>query len=345
MKKFFSLVLALTILTSLAGCSGNATATTAAATTKAETAASVDATEAETTTADTTAAAEDYTIGWSVYNAAYEFFISMESGVVDRAAELGITVITHDEKEDEAEMVTGCTNLIAQGIDALVISPCKPEAMNTIVELAHEAGIPVIIVDIGTGDSDYDAFIISDVFGGGQMAADYALELIAEKSITSKNAAIIKCEESAIYARQRGEGFKANIVAAGYTITDELTGNSSQDEGYNVMQDILAKSTDLAVVFCENDNMALGAAAAIDEAGLTGKIMVIGFNADAAAIEAIKDGTMQGTIAQQPYEMGALGVDLAYTLIKGEKITYDEPDTKMCYAAVYLVDQTGEKAS
>lgn len=286
---------------------------------------------------------EDLTIGWSVYNAAYEYFISMEDGVLAKADELGIKVITHDQKEDESEMITGVTNLIAQGVDALVISPCKPEAMTTIVELAKESDIPVIVVDIGDGGSDKDAIIISDVYGGGQMAAQYALELVEKYSLASKNAAIIKCEESAVYAIRRGEGFKSVMEENQFNIVAEITANSSQSQGYEAMQDILAvNGDDLAVVFAENDKMALGAAQAIDEAGKKGEIMVIGFDGDQAAIDGIKDGLMQGSIAQQPYEMGALGVELANTLLQGGTLSYDDEATKEIYADVYLIDENGE---
>ncbi len=358
-KKFVSIVLSTMMVLSLVACgtsktdetSGNVTtkentteeAVTTEEATKEEATVEEATTEEAAKTEETATTAEGYTIGWSVYNSAYEYFQLMEDGVVDKCKELGITVINHDEKEDEAEMITGCSNLIAQGIDALVISPCKPEAMNTIVELAKEKDIPVIIVDIGDGGSDKDAIIISNVFGGGQMGADYALELIKKYAIASKNAAIIKCEESAVYAIRRGEGFKENITAAGYTIVSEITANSAQDQGYEAMQDILASyKDDLAVVFCENDNMALGAAQAIDEAGKTGEILVIGFNGDAAAVEAIKDGSIQGTVAQDPYGMGALGVELAVTAIEGGTITYDDETTKEVYADVSMIGEDGE---
>ncbi|MEG0770018.1 MAG: substrate-binding domain-containing protein [Ruthenibacterium sp.] len=332
MKKVICALLAMLMAFSLCACGAAPAASTPASTAASAAPASTPATDGT------------FTIGWSVYNAAYEFFIDMQNGVVDKCKELGIEVLTHDQKGDETEMITGCQNLIAQGIDALVISPCKPEAMNTIVELAHEKKIPVIIVDIGDGDSDKDAIIISDVFGGGQIAGKYALDLIKEKGLTSKNAAIIKCEASAVYAIRRGEGFKDIVTKAGMTVVKEITANSEQDEGYTAMQDILATyAEDLSVVFCENDNMALGAAQAVDEAGLTGKILVIGFNADATAVEAIKDGIMQGTIAQQPHEMGAMGAELANTLLTGGTITYDDDTTKEIYADVYLVDATGEK--
>ena len=88
--------------------------------------------------------------------------------------------------------------------------------------------------------------------------------------------------------------------------------------------------------------MALGAVQAIEEAGKIGQIMVIGFNGDPAAITAIKEGRMQGTIAQQPFEMGELGVDVAYRLLTGQRIIYDNVESKELYTEVYLIDDTGQ---
>jgi ribose transport system substrate-binding protein len=262
----------------------------------------------------------DITIGWSVYNIAYEYFISMEKGVAEKAEELGVKLIKHNQGEDATEMVTGCENMIAQGIDALVISPCKPESMTQIVAAADEAKIPVIVVDIGTGGSDYDCFIISDVYGGGQMAGEYTIKVLQAKNIARKDYAVIKCEESAVYAIQRGEGFKNVMDKAGYKFTTQITANSSQDQGYNAMKDILTAYPDVAAVYCENDKMAMGAANAIEEAGKTGDIVVMGFDGDAAALEFIKEGKMAGTIAQDPYGMGAKGVEVAVQMVRGEKV-------------------------
>jgi len=265
----------------------------------------------------------------------------MEQGVVDKANELGIELIKHNQGEDATEMVTGCENMIAKGIDALVISPCKPESMTQIVAAADEAGIPVVIVDIGTGDSDYDAFIISDVYGGGQMAGRYTLQLLQEAGISGKDYAVIKCEESAVYAIQRGEGFKNVMNEAGYNFTTQITANSSQDQGYNAMKDILTAYPDVVAVYCENDKMAMGAANAVEEAGKTGDIMIMGFDGDAAAVEFIKEGKMAGTIAQDPHGMGAKGLEIAAKLAKGESVEFDDAAKKQINFDVYLIDKDG----
>jgi len=261
--------------------------------------------------------------GWSVYDLANPFFVPMDQGVKDMAAELGVTLLpTHDNRSNATEMITGVTALINQNIDALVISPFSPEAMGTVMALAEDAGIPVVVVDIGTGGAPVDAFIMSDMRGGGKMAGDYFVSIIGEfPEITSKNVGIIKCETSATFAIMRGEGFKDAVVPAGYTVLDEQHGNSSKDEAYAIMLDYIARfGDDLAAVFCENDQMALGAAAAIDENGLTGQILVFGFDGNEDAVTAIKEGSMHGTAAQNPYGMGRLGVELAVRLVNGETL-------------------------
>jgi ribose transport system substrate-binding protein len=285
---------------------------------------------------------EPITIGWSVYDSTPQYFQTMQTGVLSKARDLGIKVISHNQQSETSEMITGVLSLIEQGVDALLISPVNPEAMGIINKAAEDAGVPVVVIDIGTGGADVEAFIISDNVGGGVFAAQYALKLARDNNLESKNVAIIKVEESATYARRRGEAFKDVMAVSGYDIVAEVTANSSREQAYAVMQPILNQyGDDLAIVFAENDRMALGAAQAIAEAGKTGEIMVLGFDGIPSAMEAIKAGIMQGTIAQQPFEMGALGVELAQALLTGETILYDDPIRKELYIEVFLVDETG----
>lgn len=332
-KKLLGLILAAIFALGMAACGGSADDSgTADSASTSDTSESVDA-----------GSDGDYTIGFSVYDLSNEYFQSMLTGVEEAAEEYGVTLETHDQKSDENELVTGCQNFIDKGVDALVVSPCKPEVMDNIVESAHAADIPVIILDIGDGGSDKDVIVVSDMYGGGTIAGQYALDLLGESGAEGKEYAIIKCEESATYAIQRGEGFQAIMDADGYTKVAEITANSDQTEGYNAMQDILASNPRIVAVFAENDNMALGAASAIEEAGQAGEILVFGFDGNDSAVQAILDGTMAGTIAQQPVEIGRLGIELGLQRIRGEDLTFDNDDTKEIYADVYLIDNTGER--
>jgi ribose transport system substrate-binding protein len=283
-----------------------------------------------------------YTFGWSVYNSNLEYFQIMQEGVLSTAQELGINVLPHNQNGDTTEMVNGCINLLAQGINALIISPVNPRAMGVIADMTNQANIPIVVVDIGTGGADVAAFIISDNFGGGIIAGEYALVLLREHEIASHNVVIIKVEPTSTYARLRGDGFESVLTDAGYQIVAQVNGNSDTLQAYEIMKGLLAAyQDDLAIAFCENDRMALGAAQAVFEAGKTGQILILGFDGIPSAIEAIKKGLMQGTIAQQPFEMGRLGVQSANTILSGGTIIFDDVAQKELFVSVYLIDQFG----
>ncbi|MDR1131988.1 MAG: substrate-binding domain-containing protein [Oscillospiraceae bacterium] len=325
MKKFvhaIALLLCLVLAFGLAACGSPAEPTpTPTASTPSET--------------EPSAPSDEITIGFSVYDMQYEFFQNMEKGTREAVEALGWKYVLHDEKSSEQEMVTGAINLINSGVSALIISPCKPEALSSIVAAAKEKNIPVIVDDIGGGGTDYNAIVISNCYHGGQLGADYTVELLAGNE-GSKKVAIIKCEPEAVYAIRRGEGYKANITAAGFEVVAEISGHSKSEEGYSIMQDLLASNPDIVAVFAENDPMAVGAANAIADAGRN-DIVVIGFNNDPEAVDAMKSGIMAATVAQFPELMGQKTVELAQTLLSGGTIAYDDPSTREVFAEVKLI--------
>jgi len=278
-------------------------------------------------------------IGFSVYDMQYGFFQDMERGTREAAVAAGYEYVLVDEKSSESTMVSSTVDLINQSISALIISPFKPDALGPIVDAAKAKGIPVIVNDIGGGGTAYDVIVISDNYNGGVMAAVEMDRLIAAAG-KPKKVASITCEASAVYAARRNQGYEAKIKELGYEVVATLSGNSRMEEGYKVMQDILAANPDVSGVFSCNDPMAVGAAQAIADAGKSGStdIYVIGFNADTIALEAIKAGNMAGTIQQVPYEMGKMTVDLATKLMSGEKLKFDNDKEREIYVPVNLIN-------
>ena len=276
------------------------------------------------------------TIGGSFYDLGNEFFQKMAAGTKAEVEALGYKYEEHDQKNSETEMGTGATNLINKGVAALIISPCKPEALGSIVNAAQQKDIPVVIDDIGGGDTDYDVIVVSDCYEGGKMAAEYTMKILKEKGIEGKDFGSIPCEPSAVYAARRNQGYVETMKAAGYNLVSEVSGHSLDTEGYTVMKDMLASYPDIVAVFCGNDPMAGGAANALEELGRT-DIILTGFNGDQVALDAMKKGTMAATVAQDPAGMGKLTAQLADKLIKGEELKYDNPDEREMFAEVKLI--------
>ena len=176
-----------------------------------------------TPTDDGGAATDDISVGFSVYDMQYEFFQNMEAGTKEAVEANGWEYVLHDEKSDENEMVTGATALLDQGIDVLIISPFKPDALGPIIAHAQELGVPVIVDDISGGGTPYDAIVVSDNKDGGVQAADYIDAQIKAAGIASKKVVSITCEPSAVYAAQRNIGFKEQIESLGYEVVSTLT--------------------------------------------------------------------------------------------------------------------------
>jgi ribose transport system substrate-binding protein len=281
-----------------------------------------------------TARAADKTIGFSVFDMQYGFFQQMEKGTRTGVEGAGYKYVLHDQKGDEAQMIAGCQDLINQGVAALIVSPIKPEVMGPIVEAAHKKNIPVVIDDIGGGGSNYDALVVSNNYEGGALAGKYAADKL--KGAKSKEVAIIKVDPSHVFAIRRGEGFKATVEKAGFKVVKELCGHDKAEEGYTVMKDIITSNPKVVAVFAENDPMAAAAAQAVADAKRK-DIMVIGFNADQVALEAIQAGTMVATVQQLPFDMGKLTAKLADQLIKKQSVKFDDAAKKEIYVPVKLI--------
>lgn len=273
-------------------------------------------------------------IGFSVFDMQYGFFQQMEKGTRTGVESAGYKYVLHDQKGDEAQMIAGCQDLINQGVAALIVSPIKPEVMGPIVEAAHKKNIPVVIDDIGGGGSKYDALVVSNNYEGGALAGKYAIDAL--KGAKSKEVAIIKVDPSHVFAIRRGEGFKGAVEKAGFKVVKELCGHDKAEEGYTVMKDIITSNPNVVAVFAENDPMAAAAAQAVADAKRK-DIMVIGFNADQVALEAIQAGTMVATVQQVPFEMGKLTAKLADQLVKGQKVKFDDAAKKEIYVPVKLI--------
>ena len=286
-----------------------------------------------------TAPAAKITIGFSVYDMQYGFFQDMEKGTKEAVLAAGDDYLLVDQKSSELTMVSATTDMLNQGIGALIISPIKPDAMGPIVDAAKAKGIPVVVDDIGGGGTNYDVLVVSDNYKGGVIAADYIDKLVKDSGKASKEVASITCEPSAVYAARRNAGFEAHIKELGYTVVASLSANSKQEEGYKVMKDIVTAHPNVAAVFSCNDPMAVGAAQAIKDAGKSGSkdIFVVGYNGDTIALEAIKAGDMAGTVQQVPYEMGKMTVDLALKLVAGQKLTFDNAENREIYVPVKLL--------
>jgi ribose transport system substrate-binding protein len=259
------------------------------------------------------------------------FFIDLERGARQAADSLGVRLVVQaPEREIDVEkQMQIVENLIQRRVDALIVVPSGSREIVPAIVKANRANIPVVIADtrvdtaaLRQGGGETRTFIGSDNLEGGRIAGEF----VAERLGGSGRVAVIEGIPGHETGDSRLRGFREAVARhPGIQIVSSQTANWERDQAFNVMQNILQSHPELQAVFAANDVMALGAVEAIAAAGRTGKVVVVGFDAQKDATDAIGADRMDATIAQHPAEMGKLAVENAFKLLRGESIPADIP--------------------
>ena len=248
------------------------------------------------------------------------FFVTMEDGAKAKAKELGYDLIVLDSQNDASKELSNVEDVLDQNVKVLLLNPADSEASKASVRAADRKKVPVITLDRGVNGIAVTSHIASDNVAGGKMAGD----LIAQKLGGKGNIVELTGVPGTDAARERSKGFQEAMAAApGLKLVASQTANFDRTQGLNVMENILQAHPGIDAVFAANDEMALGAIKAIKEAKR--KIVVVGFDGTKDGVEAVKAGSMFATMAQQPALIGALGVEAADKVIKGQTVPASTP--------------------
>lgn len=242
------------------------------------------------------------------------FFVTLKEGAEAKAKELNVELVVLDSQDDPAKEMANVEDLITKNVSVILINPTDSDAVGNAVKAANEKKIPVITLDRGANAGDVIAHIASDNVAGGKMAGEYMLEKLGGKG----KAVELEGLAGTSAARDRGQGFNDAIKGSEVQVVAKQTADFDRTKGLSVMENILQAQPEINAVFAHNDEMALGALQAIKASGRD--IMVVGFDATDDAVKAVNNGEMAATVAQQPAEIGALGVENAVKVINGETI-------------------------
>lgn len=248
------------------------------------------------------------------------FFVTMKEGAEKKANELGYNLIVLDSQNDPAKELANVEDLTVRGVKVLLINPTDSAAVANAVAMANRSNLPVITLDRGAEKGKVVSHIASDNVAGGKMAGDF----IADK--LGKQAKVIELEGIAgtSAARERGAGFKQAIEAHQLQLLAAQPADFDRTKGLNVMENLLAAQPQVQAVFAQNDEMALGALRALQAAGKE-SVLVVGFDGTEDGIKAVQRGKLAATIAQQPDQIGSIGVETADKVLKGQPVEANIP--------------------
>ena len=266
---------------------------------------------------------DGYTIGLSLSTLNNPFFVTLRDGAQAAADKLGVELIVLDSQDDPATEAANMEDLIAQGVDAILVNPTDTDAIVPSILAANEAGIPVFTIDRGASGGEIVSHIASDNVAGGRMAGMFLCNALGGEGKVVELEGI----PGSSAARDRGEGFNAYMSenCPGVEIVARQTANFNRAEGLTVFENILQAQDEIDGVFAHNDEMILGAIEAATAAGRAADIIFVGFDAVNDAVAAVNEGRLAATIAQQPALMGQLGVEKAVAYLNGEEVPASIP--------------------
>lgn len=247
---------------------------------------------AEDTT--TSGEAKAIKIGMANFSQCCPYFIGMNDSVVDEAKAYGnVTIVSTDADGDAAKFQSDIEDLIAQGIDGIIVSGAWLEQAPAALDELNKANIPTVLVDrqFTTGAAQsYTSYIGPDNFTIGTQDGQYIADRLGGAGVVVELRGG-PADNSIGLNRSNG----VNSVLEKYpditVVVAPDFGGWSADGGIALMEDLLASNPQIDAVFCENDSMCLGAQKAIADAGRSDEMFLCGVDGETAALEAIMNET------------------------------------------------------
>lgn len=253
---------------------------------------------------------------------AHPFWKTVHAGAAKAAEEMDVAInwIGPEQEDDRKQQIDVVQNMVARGVNAIVLAPLDDTALAPPVETAVKRNIPVVIIDSALKSEYHSTFVATDNREGGRLGAKRLGEVMGG---TGK-ALLLRYNPGSASTRNREEGFLEELQHSFPQIelvsSDQYAGVTKQS-AMEASQNLLNKyGDDLQGIFCPNESSAFGMLRALENSGLAGKIRFVGFDASEALIQGLRDGSVHGLVAQDPFDMGYRGVQAAVQALEGKSL-------------------------
>ena len=265
-----------------------------------------------------------YRVGFAQTESNNPWRIAETKSMQEVAETCGWDLVYTDAAGSAAKQVADVNSMIAQGVDAIFLAPREEKPLIPAVMNAKNAGIPVFLIDRNVDQSlakageDYVTFIGSDFVDQGRRAAEWLVEA------TGGTAKIIELEGTtgSSPANNRKKGFD-DVIAAnpGMEIVASQSGDFARDKGRQVAETLLQAHPDATAIYAHNDEMAIGAIAALEAAGKKPgeDVLIVSIDGTRDALQAIIDGKMGATVQSSPF-FGPISCETMKKYADGEQI-------------------------
>lgn len=233
----------------------------------------------------------------------------------------GVKVMVTDGTGKAEKQISNIEDMIARGLDILLVSPAQEGALTPIVSQVYKSGIPVVLVDRGITSQDYTCFVKGDNVKTGIMAADYiAAQLTAKFGSPKGNLVVIEGVPGSTTSVERDKGLKGRLAEAypNIKVLASQPADYRRDKAMQVMEDFLQTFPKIDAMITYADESTMGALFAVENAKRRNEMIIGSVNATTEAIKAILDGRMDFSVLYS--NCAAKGVEMAVRIMNGETV-------------------------
>lgn len=267
-------------------------------------------------------AEKEWVIGVSYQNLAFPYVAAMQKAIQNSAKALGVKIVEADAFNDTNKELANVENMLAQKVDLLLFEAASLDASVASIEAANKAGIPVVQFNGKANGGEYVSFVGSNQIESGLLLGQWLLDLQKTLGKDKLNGIYLRGVAGQITDIARYDGVIKAITDAGmvdkFTFTEQYA-DYDRGKAQTVAESILSQSKEYDFIVANNDDMILGAMAALEQFGLMGKMPMCGVDGLPEALDAIKAGNLSATVFQNPEGQAAGGLVAAVWYLEGAK--------------------------
>jgi ribose transport system substrate-binding protein len=256
----------------------------------------------------------------------HEFWQTIHAGAEAAGKEFNAEILWNGPKAetDIQDQIDIINTFATQGVDGIALAATSKDTLVQTVKDLQAKGIAVVTIDSGIEPDVSSSFIATDNVQAAAKAAKELGRLLDGKG----KVAILSFLKGAGTSDQRDEGFMEGIKEfPGIKVVGNLETKSDSAKAAEAMESLLSANPDLAGVFASNEPNVVGATGVLKAKNLIGKVKLVGFDASAAEIKALKEGTCLATVVQDPFKMGYEGVKAIAQIVRGQGTPEKRIDT------------------
>ena len=273
---------------------------------------------------ETVTANGEYKIALITMDSVDQHWVSLKEGAEAEAEADGVTVdFMAPDVKDDAKQIECINNAVAGGYDAIMVAANSEDAISGALKEAVDAGIKIVYVD-SPANVEAEATFSTDNKAAGKTAGEQLLAQLEEKGITEGSIGIVNINTSTNSTIQREEGFREAHEGSAFEILETQYCEGDAAKAQTIAENYITEG--VVGIFGANEGAATGTGNAIKASG-SDEIVGVGFDKSDTLKGLVEDGYLYCTMAQNPDQMGKLGVQACIKALNGEDLGGEVVDT------------------